>query len=111
MQLAPTALKALCTLSFAGQRTLSFADDGVFADHGGEIEEDTSLRIVKRQSQRERKNAKRKRAATVDRAPFEKLGLWVPESKWEADSIEQSLLKEQQETFQASDSLVYLTIC
>lgn len=78
VQLAPAALQSLATTTFPDGIYIHLEDDEI---------------PVKKKSQRSRKKSFRNRAPTFDRTPFEKLELFIPEYRDDADMVEAGLLQ------------------
>ena len=95
VQLAPQALQALELLCFPQciPETIDNIDD---------LDDDAFF--VKKKSQRDRKKAKRSRAATVDTTPLEKLGWPLPKSKVEAENLSSLMIREQKAALQVCAS-------
>ncbi|KAF7795229.1 hypothetical protein EIP86_006379 [Pleurotus ostreatoroseus] len=84
VQLAPAALRSLSTTSFPSDMIVDLYD-GEFSF------------LPKKQSQRSRKKSFRQnRTTTLDKTLFEKLDLFVPETKDDADMVEGALLHDLQ---------------
>ncbi len=79
VQLAPAALQSLATTTFPNGIYIQLEDDEI---------------PLKRKSQRSRKKSFRNRASSFDRTPFEKLELFIPEFRDDADMVEAGLLHE-----------------
>lgn len=93
VQLSLPVLATLATSNFACSRPgLEVSDE--------ENEENDKVKITKRKrTQRQSKQGKVKRdlVSTVDRTPFQKLGLNVPSSPEEAEEVARTLLAEQKQ--------------
>ena len=84
MQIAPQAFATLKTAGFAPCIESPVED----------VDFDFGFSVKPRQTQKDKKKARRNRAPTIDRAPFEKLGFIVSENKLEAEEVTEVILDD-----------------